>query len=146
MTPKLSRIGQSLVLATYFRGGSQNQHHWTSNSDQIITISLFYTHDISYDECADRFSNRNYIKCLYDSSGELTHQIEQRYGSLIELLSDNPELIEGGGNFDTPAHPTYTACRLTDAGIQLALSLAGEFPAKPDFPTWPDKRTLPNDV
>jgi len=146
MTLTLSHIDESLILATYFRGGSQEQRRWTSSSDQIITLSLFYTGDISYDECADRFANRSYIKCLYDSAGELTSEIDGRYKLLVELTRDHSELIEGGGNFDLPAHPTYTACRLTNAGLKLAISLVPKFPGKPDFPEWPDARTLPNNV
>lgn len=147
----LTRIEESLVLATYFRGGSQDDHAWTSNTDQILTLSLFYTDDIASTDCAERFSKRSYVQKLYDETadlnehpwGKLTDEIEGRYRILINLLRSHPELIEGGGNFDTPAHPTFTACRLTDAGLRLAETLEEQFPKKPDFPHWPDQRTMP---
>ena len=43
----LSLIEKSLLLAAYFRGGNQADDVWTSNSDQILTLSLFYTGDIN---------------------------------------------------------------------------------------------------
>ncbi|MBW3539061.1 MAG: hypothetical protein KY476_02210 [Planctomycetes bacterium] len=145
----LTRIEESLVLAAYFRGGSQDDRAWTSNTDQILTLSLFYTGDISKADCVSRFANRPYIRDLYKNTewteehawGELTEDIEGRYRALINLLQEHPELIEGGGNFKTPAHPTFTACRLTDIGLKLAATLATQFPKKPDFPNWPDRRT-----
>ncbi|PNY36338.1 hypothetical protein C2E31_13480 [Rhodopirellula baltica] len=143
MESLLSQIERSLVLATYFRSGRQSQTFWTSNADQIIAISLFYTGDLSVDECTDRFAVRGYVKCLYNSSGDLLPQIESRYQSLIGLVRGRSDLIEGGGDFDTPADPTYTSCRLTFHGLQLAPMLANDLPAKPHFPNWPDQRTLP---
>jgi len=62
---------------------------------------------------------------------------------LIDLVEGFPELIEGGGDFATPADPTFTSCRLTAAGQQVACSLIRVFHQKPDFPYWPDKRKLP---
>jgi hypothetical protein len=148
----LTSVEEALVLAAYFRGGSQEDRVWTSNTDQILTLSLFYTGDISFADCVSRFANRSYIQKLYDqdaelteedSWGKLTEEIESRYKVLINLLHEHPELIEGGGNFQHPAHPTYTACRLTHAGLLLAEGLNSSFPRKPDFPNWPDKRRMP---
>jgi hypothetical protein len=136
----LTRIEESLVLAAYFRGGSRDQRQWNSNSDQILTLSLFYTGDISEADCARRFAIQYQLQELYDESGELTEEIDGRYKVLINLLHEHPELIEGGGNFATPAYPTFTACRLTDTGLALATTLVTQFPKKPDFPNWPDRR------
>src|SRR4051794_18488976 len=105
----LTRIEEALLLAAYFRGGSHDQKQWNSNSDQILTLSLFYTGDISEADCACRFATRSHIQELYDESGELTEEIDGRYKVLINLLQEHPELIEGGGNFATPAYPTFTA-------------------------------------
>ena len=122
-----------------------NDHTWTSNTDQILTLSLFYTRDITSAECVSRFTHRSYIQKLYDEKGELTEQIESRHKTLINLLQEHPELIESSGNFEHLAqvHPTFTACRLTNAGLRLALNLINSFPQKPDFPNWPDNRTMP---
>lgn len=147
----LSRIQESLILATYFRGGSQDQHAWTSCTDQIHTLSMFYTGDITGADCAERFSQRPFVQKLREGNddpiehpwGKLSAEINGRYRALIDLLRCHSELIEGGGNFETPAHPTYTACRLTDAGMRLAVSLEKQFPKKPDFPNWADVRRLP---
>ena len=124
---------------------------WTSNTDQILTLSLFYTGDISEHDCIDRFSNRSYIGKLYDKEaeitkqhpwGKLTDEIDLRYRILINLLHDRPDLIEGRGDFEIPTLPTFTSCRLTEAGLKLAPGLALQFPAKPEFPNWPDNRTM----
>jgi hypothetical protein len=136
----LTRIEEALLLAAYFRGGSHDQKQWNSNSDQILTLSLFYTGDISETDCACRFAIRSHIQELYDESGELTEEIDGRYKVLINLLQEHPELIEGGGNLATPAYPTFTACRLTDTGLALATTLVTRFPNKPDFTNWPDRR------
>lgn len=138
----LSQIEQSLLLATFFRGNLPDQRAWTSCSDQILTLSLFYTGDISADECQTRFSSRRYVGGLYSDEGEIHPQIEARYRCLIELLRKHPELIEGGGNFETPGCPAYTACRLTDDGLRIIPHIIELFPGKPDFPNWPDRRTL----
>lgn len=148
---QLTQIEEALVLAAYFRGGRQDDRVWTSNSDQILTLSLFYTGDITCSECEERFLKRSYMQKLYvdtadpieNPSGELADEIKDRFRILISLLQGHPELIEGGGDFDTPADPTFTACRLTEAGLQLAESLKTHFPSKPDFPNWPDRRTMP---
>lgn len=151
----LTRIDESLVLAAYFRGGSQDQRGWTSNTDQILTLSLFYTGDISEADCVNRFANRSYIQKLYDEEvgsteehpwGKLTEEIDRRYRILIKLLHEHPELIEGSGNFKIPTHPTFTACRLTENGLKLAETLVTKFPSKPSFSDWPDKRTMPESV
>lgn len=140
----LTTIEKSLLVAAYFRGGiQQDDGVWTSNCDQVITLSLFYTGDISAEECGRRFSVKSYVKALYDHAGELSPTVETRYQALIALMDKNPELIEGGGNFKTPAHPTYTSCRLTDEGVALARLLIDSFPAKPEFPNWPDRRSSP---
>lgn len=147
----LTRIEESLVLAAYFRGGSKDQQTWRSNTDQILTLSLFYTGDITGTDCAQRLSQRSYVQKLYDEAadevehpwGKLTEEVQGRYDILIGLLRSHPELIEGKGNFDTPALPTYTSCRLTEAGLRLAETLEEQFSKKPDFPNWPDKRTMP---
>jgi len=142
----LSTIDKSLLLATYYRGGHRGDRAWTSNSDQILTLSLYYTGDITAEECAARFVNRGYVGCLYDADGELRDEIESRYLILIALLKTHPELIEGGGNFEFPADPTYTACRLTPAGFEVIPIAIERFPEKPDFPNWPDNRTWPEEI
>ena len=140
---ELSAIDKALLLAAFFRGNIPDQNHWTSSSDQIVTLSLFYTEDINSEDCQSRFSNPGYVGGLYDDNGELRPQIESRYHELIELLRQRPQLIEGGGNFETPAHPTYTACRLTDDGIGLIPDIVDLFPRQPEFPNWPDRRAYP---
>jgi hypothetical protein len=141
----LSPVEKALLLAAYYRGGSPDDRVWVSNADQIVTLSLFYTDDISSDDCAERFSRRSYVGKLYEAGGRLAEAIETRYGALISLLRRHRELIEGGGDLETPADPTYTSCRLTVAGQVLAHSLKPAFPEKPEFPDWPDKRTFPRD-
>lgn len=52
----LTVIEESLVLAAYYRGGSHDDQVWTSNTDQILTLSLYFTGDISDTDCVERFS------------------------------------------------------------------------------------------
>lgn len=137
----LSSIDESLLLAAYFRGNTLDQQGWTSSSDQVVTLSLFYTGDITSDECECRFSTKGYVGGLYDENGKVHPRITARYRHLIELLRKRPELIEGGGDFTTPAEPTYTACRLTHEGVGLVPHIIEAFPAKPDFSNWPDRRS-----
>lgn len=147
----LSSVEIALLAATYFRGGSPEEQIHRSSSDQIITLSLFYTGEISAAECVERFSIRSYVGELYeeddeddeDGYGKLNEMIAARYAVLIQLVRNHPKLIEGAGNLETPAHPTYTACRLTIAGQELARSLIPTLPQKPEFPNWPDKRAFP---
>jgi hypothetical protein len=140
----MNRVQQAVLLAAYFRGGDPDAGVWTSNCDQVVTLSLFYTGDISANDCVDRFAVKRYVGKLYQEDGELDAMIADRYRVLIELLQSYPRLFQGGGNFKTPADPTYTSCRLTREGQQFAAILAMNFPAKPDFPHWPDKRGLPS--
>ncbi|MFN0054517.1 MAG: hypothetical protein ACKV0T_20265 [Planctomycetales bacterium] len=107
-----------------------------------MTLSLFYSGQITVDDCAERFSRRSCVGKLYRSNGDLTKPIESRYRRLVCLIRAHPELIEGGGDFDTPAHPTYTSCRLTSDGLNLARALIPAFREKPKFPNWPDKRGI----
>ncbi len=138
----LTSVEASLVLAAYFRGGSPDDQTWTSNVDQILTLSLFYTEEITSEECVRRFARRSGLQKLYTAEGELTEEIANRYQALIQLLQNHPQLIEGSGNFALPAHPTFTSCRLTKKGFLLAASLINTFPQKPEFPDWPDQRTM----
>ncbi|QDT80191.1 hypothetical protein Mal35_36620 [Gimesia maris] len=138
----LTSVEKSLVLAAFYRGGSPDDQTRTSNVDQILTLSLFYTEEMTSEECVSRFAQRSYVKQLYSEEGELTEELEARYQALIRLIQEHPELIEGNGDFALPADPTFTACRLTGAGLQLAVSLFKSFPLKPDFPDWPDQRTM----
>jgi len=141
----ISLIDNSLLLAAFFRGNTRDQDRWTSSSDQVVTLSLFYTGDISAEDCRSRFSNRGrVVGGLYDDRGELQPLIETRYRHLINLLREQPQLIEGGGNFETPAHPAYTACRITDDAVRRIPDIIDQFPRKPDFPDWPDRRTFPD--
>lgn len=135
----LTTTENAIVLAAYFRGQGPTEHVWSSNSDQVLTLSLFYTGDLSYEDCAWRFAQRPHLRSVYDDDGSLNRLINQRYQVLIGLIQKRPDLIEGGGNFRQPADPAYTACRLTVAGCQLARSLAAAFPEKPAFPNWPDR-------
>lgn len=139
----LSRADESLVVAAYYRGRIPSDRDWFSNSDQIVTLSLFYTGEISSEECVRRFSERSYVGGLYHEDGELTELVETRYRELIKLLRESPELIEGAGNLETPADPTFTSCRLTAVGEKLACLLIPSFREKPEFPNWPDRRTFP---
>ena len=136
----LTQIEEAILVAAYFRGKDPSAEVWGSNSDQVLTLSLFYTGDIAFDDCESRFERRSYLRRVYDDDGQLNGQIERRYKILINLIQQRPDLIEGGGNLKTPADPTYTACGLTDAGCQMALALISSFPKKPDFPNWPDRR------
>jgi len=139
----LTSIEKSLLVAAYFRGGGEGDERWISNCDQIVTLSLFYTGDVTAEDCSDRFSQRSCVGKLHDAHGELSEPIANRYQALIELIRANSNLIKGGGDLKTPADPTFTACRLTSEGQQLALSLIKSFPRKSEFPNWPDKRSPP---
>lgn len=141
---KLSHIEQSLLLAAYFRGNTQTDDRWISCSDQIVVLSLFYTGDISFEQCEARFLNRGYVSGLYDETGNLDPQVRSRYESLLQLLKEQPALIAGAGNLALPSDPTFTACRLTDTGIELIASIISGFPCHPEFPNWPDRRKSPD--
>ena len=136
---QLTLIEDAILLAAYFRGKDSSPNVWSSSSDQVVTLSLFYSGDISHDDCASRFEHRPYLRCVYNDDGQLNQQNEQRYKILIDLIQRRPDLIEGGGDLKTPADPTYTACGLTNAGCELALSVISSFPQKPKFPNWPDR-------
>lgn len=143
----LTTIEQSLILATYFRGNHPDQNVWTSSCDKVVTLSLYYTGDISSEECVRRFAKRQLQTSLYvDNTGELRTEVRERYHALIQLMESQPDLIHGGGKLRPPADPTYTACRLTAAGDALIPELITRFPQKPDFPNSPDKRTWPSDA
>jgi hypothetical protein len=135
----MTRIEESLLVAAYYRGGRPEDRGWTSNCDQVVTLSLFYTEDISAEECAERFFHRRYVGGLYREDGTLEESVEERYRVLIRLIGERPEWIEGGGDLGSPADPTFTACRLTAAGRELARSLVATFRPKPEFPNWPDR-------
>ena len=137
------RIDDALLLAAYFRGGAPTDVPKTSNSDQIITLSLFFTGELTAEECAARFAVRCYVQQLYGEDGELLEMISLRYGSLIDLLHRRPDLIKGGGDLARPADPTFTGCWLTPAGLVAASALANTFPPKPEFPNWRDRRPSP---
>lgn len=141
MSDELSKIDQALLLAAFFRGNPRSQHYWTSSCDQVIALSLFYTGEMTFDECVKRFET-GYVFPLYDDAGELLVDIRCRYEILMDLLERRLDLISGGGNFKTPADPTYTACKLTDQGLKLVPELVKLFPEKPEFANWPDKTTL----
>ena len=115
----MNEIEKSLLLAAFFRGGSPDDSPWTANSDQIVTLSLFYSGNITAEDCIERFATKGYISKLYDDDAELTAEIEMRYGMLQELLQMRPHLIEGRGNSENPADPQYTSCRLTKIGQKL---------------------------
>lgn len=138
----LTTIEKALILAAYFRGGSPDDETWISNTDQIVTLSLFYSGEMIAEECVRRFARRSGLQKLYTAEGELTEEIANRYQALIQLLQNHPQLIEGSGNFALPAHPTFTSCRLTKEGFLLAASLINTFPQKPEFPDWPDQRIM----
>ena len=140
----LTSVEESLLLATYFRGRVPEDDRWRANSNQILTLSLYFTGDISYEDCASRLDTRPYVRKVYDENGKLTEEIIDRHKILINLLQEHAELIEGAGGFEDGTEPTYTACRLTDAGLELAVKLIDKFPKKPDFPNWPDRRKPPD--
>lgn len=139
----LTSVEESLLVAAFYRGGCPDDPNWTSNSDQVVTLSLFYTNDISPEDCVERFFQRGYVGGLYEEDGELKELIKTRYRVLIELIRKNPELIKGGGNLEMPADPTFTACRLTVAGQKTACLLTASFRQKPEFPNWPDQQAFP---
>jgi hypothetical protein len=136
---QLSTVEQALLLAAYFRGNTLEDGIHSSSCDQVVTLSLFYTGAVTFEDCAARFAVKSYVGGLYDEQGELHQAIVERYHTLIDLTRRRPELIECFGNLQTPADPTYTACRLTAKGRELAASLVGSFPPKPEFPNWPDR-------
>ncbi|HWB13661.1 MAG TPA: hypothetical protein VG826_30830 [Pirellulales bacterium] len=142
----LTSVEESLLLAAYYRGGNPKKIGSGGKCDEVVTLSLFYTGDISREDCAERFSRRSYVGKLYDSCGRLKKTIKARYRELIRLIREHPELIEGRGNLETPADPTYTECRLTHAGFVLARTLIESLPVKPEFPNWPDRGAEPPGV
>lgn len=137
----LTLIEQSLLVATFFRGELLDTEIWTSNSDQIIVLSLYCTSDISVEDCLKRFDRRSSVAGLYDANGNLVEAIARRYAILIDLVKRQPSLIQGRGNLNRPADPTYTSCRLTTEGIVYAQSVFRLFPEHPHFPNWPDRRS-----
>lgn len=141
----MDAIDQSLLLAAYFRGNLLSDDRWISCNDQVVALSLFCTGDISQDECCEAFARRSgtYGWSLCANQLDLRSDVNSRYRRLIELTQKRVDLIEGGGDLVQPAWPTFTACRLTVAGEAEALSAVELYPSKPDFPNWPDRRTLP---
>lgn len=144
----LSHIDESLLLAAWFRGRTPGASEgWTANVDQVLALSMFYTGDISREQCALWFLQRSYVQELYEVPFEsLTSEVADRDQVLIELLETRPDLIIGGGDWKLPSFPTFRACGLTVAGAELVPMLIDRFPAKPEFPNWPDKRSAPSRV
>ncbi len=134
----LSLIDQSLLLATFYRGNHSQQDLWTSCCDQIVQLSRFYTGGITSEECQNFFSQNGSVGGLYRDGGELVPQVKLRYQQLIDMIQNHPHIIQGGGDFETPSDPTFTACRLTEIGIELIPEILKLFPKKPHFPNWPD--------
>lgn len=137
----LSFVEESLILAAYFRGNLPDDDRWISSCDQVVTLSLFYTGEITEAECSRRFQKRGCLSGLYAGDGQLHPEIKLRYDALLGMLRDYSDLIQGGGDTKRPADPTFTACRLTDKGVSIAASVHGQFMNKPHFPDWPDRRT-----
>lgn len=52
MAMTLSTVEQTLLLAAYLRGMPPERYGWISCCDQVVVLSLFYTGDISFEECA----------------------------------------------------------------------------------------------
>ena len=135
-------VQEALLLAAFFRGNTVDFQRWISCNDQVTTLSLFYTGDITAADCQERFATRGYVSSLYTEDGLLLPNIAERYAALIRLIHKYPNLIQGGGDLKSPASPTFTACRLTAAGNELIPDLAQRLPRTPDFPSWPSSRTL----
>lgn len=53
----LSQTQKSLLVAAYYRGGHPGELGG-ANCDQVVTLSLYYTRGISFEECAERFSQK----------------------------------------------------------------------------------------
>jgi hypothetical protein len=147
--PSLTIVDHALLAAAYFRGLLTTETIGGSCSDQVVTLSLFYTGDLSADDCAARFERRSYVAGMYvngpkrAAGPKLDPRIEARYRELIRLIHDHPGLIEGCGDLRRPADPTYTGCRLTEDGCGLAAAIIPTLPPKPEFPNWPDRRPVP---
>jgi hypothetical protein len=131
------------LVAAYYRSGIQDQCVWTSNPDQVVTLSFFYTGELSSEECVERFSQYGHVSGLYNEIGELNELIDARYSALIELLRKHPELIEGADDLGSPENLLFASCILTEAGVELASSLIPTFRQKPEFWHWPDRRRFP---
>lgn len=139
----LSPVEKALLVAAYYRSGSQDGCVWTSNPDQIVTLSLFYTGELSSEECVERFSEFGGVGGLYNESGELNEPVATRCMELIELLQKHPELIGGADDLGSPPSLIIANCLPTEAGLQLASSLIPTFRQKPEFWHWPDRRKFP---
>jgi hypothetical protein len=135
----LSHVEQALLIAAYFRGALSGDRYVTASCSEVINLSLFYTGDITGKTCEERFL-RIPEPHLYDEDGNLVDDIRLRYEVLIDFICNHPGLIEGAGNLDLPADPSFTGCRLTRAGVELATSFIPLFPTKPEFPERPDRR------
>jgi hypothetical protein len=137
-----TRAQESLLLAAFHRGNSADCQRWSSCNDQVVTLSLFFTGDISAADCENRFAVPGCVGSLYDAQGLLLPDISDRYADLITLIHMHPTVIQGAGDFESHADPTFTACRLTVAGDELIPDIAQNFPLHPDFASWPNRRTL----
>ena len=135
----LSPTQQSFLVAAWFRGCAE-QTRWLSNADQIVALSLYYTGDITFEDCTRRFSTRGHVP-NYDENGDLLIEVRDRYRALLDFVSQHSELLEARGDIQTPADPAFTSCHLTALGLSLASELIVRFPKKPEFPHWPDKRS-----
>ena len=139
----LNNIKEALLLATYYRGNTFEQANWTACTDQVLVLSRFFTGDITSSECTACFQNPGYVGGIYGDDGELLSEIEARWDVFIQLVRENPQLIEGSTNLES-ALPTYSGCRITDKGISLIPEIIKHFPRKPDLKEWPDRRSYPN--
>lgn len=142
---QLTLVEESLLLAAFYRGNLLDDSFNRACCDQVITLSLFYTGDISNQDCIERFKKRSYVMLFWKDGNEnngLETTLSGRYSKLIELIDQHPDLIEGFGNLHSPANPCYTACRLTQTGIGVAKASFNRFEVKPDFPNWPDRRSM----
>lgn len=136
---ELTRVEQALFAAAYFRARFPGDRF--ANNAHIIVLSMFYTGEVSHQDCENWFSVYATTRLLYDLNGEIDAGVRQRYGVLIALTKKYPELLEGGGNLVLPADPSFTACNLSLAGEEVAKKLVSQFPEKPKY-SRPDKRSL----
>ena len=108
--------GRLLVMAACIHGPKAGPPIY-ANCNRILRQALLWaglwTEQMEYDE-------------RHDIANEV---VEDWYRILIAMTHQTPApLLEGAGNLELPAFPTYTACGLTSKGKEIAEKLFTEFP------------------
>ena len=143
---KYSKEQKALILAAYYRGGDIADNPVRACTDQVIVLSNYFTETISLDDTLHSLQHKGHVTGIHDDEGELLPLNEKRYYILIDLVRQDPDVVEGLGNWGNevkelpPSDVHFNSVRLKEKGLEIAKTYKDEFPPVPNFPEWPNRR------